>query len=151
MSAGEPHLERWVYAGVRMNDNGKKHHAWIDPVGHERWFTKGSARWVIGAVYEVSVTCNGDRRTQHGDPVFAEAADHDDPQVAEHEVADRIAKTHLATRQRERDAAKTSALDEAVAPLERIAARFGSGADLDALAAYVTRRICAAYVKRDRR
>jgi hypothetical protein len=151
MSAAEPHLERWVYAGVRMNGDGKKRHAWIDPAAHEQWFTKGSARWVIGAVYEVSVTRNGDRRTQHGDPVLAEAADHDDPRVADYEAADRIAKTHLAARQRERDAAKTSALDEAIAPLERIAARFGSGADLDALAAYVTRRICAAYFNRGRR
>lgn len=81
--------------------------------------------------------------------MFAEAADHDDPQMAEYEAADRIAKTHPATRQRERDAAKISALDEAIAPLERLAARFGSGAGLDALAVYVTRGICAAYVKRD--
>lgn len=151
MADAGPQAERWVYAGVRIDNGGKKHYTWIDPAGEERWFSKGAAHHVIGAVYDVNVTYRDDRCTRHGDPAFAGAADHDDPKVAEYEAADRIARTHLASRQRERNAAKTSALDEAIAPLERIAAQFASGADLDALTAYVTRRIHAAYFSRRRR
>jgi hypothetical protein len=151
MPSAEPQTEQWVYAGLRIDNGGKKRYAWIDPAGRERWFSKGAAHHVIGAAYDVHVTYNDDRCTRHGDPTFARAADHDDPKVAEYEAADRIAKTHLASRQRERNAARTSALDEAIVPLERIAAHFVSGADLDALTAYVTRRIHSAYFNRSRR
>jgi len=151
MADAERQAERWVYAGVRMDNGGRKYYVWIDPTGEERWFSKGAAHHVIGAIYQVEVTYSDGRCTRHGDPAFAEAADHDDPRVAEYEAADRIARTHLASRQRERNAAKTSALDEAIAPLERVAAQFSSGADLDALTAYVTRRIHAAYFNRGKR
>lgn len=139
----EPQIDQWLYAGIRVARDGTKNYVWISPDGRERWFGKGSASHVIGGTYTVHVTYNDESKscTRHGDPEFAERPDRGDERVAEWEAADRIARTRLARKSQERNAAKQSKLNEAIEPLEAIAATFTSTTDLDALSAFVLRRI----------
>jgi hypothetical protein len=143
--------ERWVYAGVRIGSGGKRVCTWIDPSGHTLRYVERNADAVIGARYEATVTRDGGKCNLWGQPRFVEKPDHDDPKVAEYATADRIAKIRLARAQIERSAAKIDALEAALAPIEELAASYRNQANLDALVAYVSRRIHNAYFNRGRR
>jgi hypothetical protein len=134
----EPVEEQWAYGGVRELA-GKRVHAWLPEAGTGRellYTMKGS--FVIGEIYRASVTRSPEGRTVlHGSPRYegdgrldAEAA-----RVlrAEHHTA----TTRLSLARMQRSAARRDELDEALAPLRAIAARFTSRADRAAFVAYV--------------
>ena len=140
--------ERWVYAGIRVTRQGKRAAAWIDEGGHELLFGERTADYVIGAAYEARVRRQGEGTSLYGKPRFAASRDPGDPQPAVWEVESRAAKIRLTCASRERQAAKQSALDEALAPLEEIAARLRTKDEIDALITVVTRRLATAQYRR---
>jgi hypothetical protein len=140
--------ELWAYAGVRLGSKGRRCCAWVDPSDCMRKYIERSADHVIGARYKATVERDGDKVALFGTPEFEQKPDRYDPKVAQWAAADRIAKTRLARLQMERSAARVDALEAALAPIEELAASYRNGADLDALVAYVSRRIHHAYFTR---
>ena len=94
----------------------------------------------VGSHYTVQVSRHDGTLTLHGTPGYAGTRAGQDTRRAlwtEHTVA----QTRIETLRAERNAARQSALDEAVAPLLELAAPLRTGAQRDALAAYVLRKL----------
>jgi hypothetical protein len=146
--APEPVTETWTYGGVRAGKDGKKWHAWVDPAGEEHWFARtGSGRMAVGSCYTARVTRRDGGITLHGTPEYAGSqADQAVRQAlwTEHTLA----QTRIESLRAERDAARRSALDEAIAPLLELAAPLRTGAQRDALAAYVIRKLHSTWTTR---
>jgi hypothetical protein len=142
----EPAAEVWTYGGVRAGKDGKRVHAWIDPGGEELWFARVRAA-AIGSQYTVSVTRREDTVTVHGTPQYA-GSDTDPGTRRALWAADSVAQARLAGLRAERSDARRNALDEAIAPLLEIARPLRTGAERDALAAYVIRKLHAGWNSR---
>ncbi len=139
-AAPEPATEVWTYGGVRVSQGGKRVHAWLDASGEELIFSRTGARMAVGSQYTVSVSRHDETITLHGTPAYAgSAADEATRRTvwAEHTVA----QTRLEMIRAERSDARRSALDEALAPLLELAGPLRTGAERDALAAYVLRKL----------
>jgi hypothetical protein len=140
----EPATEVWTYGGVRVGNNGKRLHAWLDPGGEELLFSRTGARMAVGSHYTVQVSRRDGTITLHGTPTYADSAGDEAARRAlwaEHTVA----QTRLEMIRAERNAARRSALDEALAPLLEVAAPLRTSAERDALAAYVLRKLHTAW------
>jgi hypothetical protein len=145
----EPAAETWTYGGIRADKDGKKWHAWLDAAGEDHWFARtGGGSMAIGSRYSVRVTRRDDGGlTLHGIPEYAgTAADETSRRGlwAEHTVA----QAQIETVRAERDAARRNALDEALAPLVDLARSLRTGAQRDALAAYIIRKLHNAWSTR---
>ncbi|HLJ99128.1 MAG TPA: hypothetical protein VKU39_04380 [Streptosporangiaceae bacterium] len=138
-AGGGPAAELWTYGGVRAGNGGKRVHAWIDPAGEELWFARTGAA-AIGSHYTVSVTRREDGITLHGKPAYA-GSDAEPGTCRALRAADAVAQATLAGLRAERSAARRNALDEAIAPLAELAGSLRTGAERDALAAYVIRKL----------
>jgi hypothetical protein len=135
-----PDTETWIYGGIRAGQDGKRRHAWIDPAGQEHWFSRVGARMAVGSRYTVQVSRHDGTLTLHGTPEYAGSAADQATRRAlwtEHTLA----QTQIEASRAERDAARRNALDEALAPLLEVAAGLRTGAQRDALAAYVLRKL----------
>jgi hypothetical protein len=136
----EPATEVWTYGGVRVGQGGKRLHAWLDTSGEELVFSRTGARMAVGSQYTVSVSRHDETITLHGTPVYAGSAAGEATRRAawaEHTVA----QTRLEMIRAERNDARRSALDEALAPLLELAAPLRTSAERDALAAYILRKL----------
>jgi hypothetical protein len=145
-AAPEPTAETWTYGGIRADKDGKKWHAWVDPAGEEHWFARtGGGRMAVGSHYTAQVTRrDGGGISLHGTPEYAGSQAGRESRAAlqtEHTVA----QTRIEALRAERDAARRNALDEAIAPLLELAAPLRTGAQRDALAAYVLRQLHSAW------
>lgn len=101
----------------------------------------------VGSRYTVQVSRHDGTITLHGAPQYAgSAADEATRRTlwAEHTLA----QTQLESIRAERDAARRNALDEALAPLLKLAAPLRTSAQRDALAAYVIRKLHNAWATR---
>ena len=139
-TAPEPVTETWTYGGIRADKDGKKWHAWVDPAGEEHWFARTGGRMAVGSRYTARVTRRDGGISMHGTPEYAGSQAGQETRAAlwtEHTLA----QTRIEARRAERDAARRSALDEAIAPLLELAAPLRTGAQRDALAAYVIRKL----------
>ncbi len=178
-AAPEPVTETWTYGGIRADKDGRRWHAWLDPAGEEHWFGRTGGRMAVGSHYTAQVTRrDGGGITLHGTPEHAGTQAGQEVRAALW-TAHTLAQTRIESLRAERDAARRSALDEALAPLlelagplrtsaERDAARrnaldeaiapllelaapLRTGAQRDALAAYVIRKLHSAWNTRNPR
>jgi hypothetical protein len=144
----EPVTEMWTYGGIRADKDGKKWHAWVDPAGEEHWFARTGSRMAVGRRYTAQVTRRDDGAiTLHGTPEYA-GSQADGETRAALWTAHTLAQTRIEALRAERDAARRNALDEAIAPLLELAAPLRTGAQRDALAAYVLRKLHNAWTTR---
>ena len=133
--------ELWTYGGVRKTSSGKRA-AWYDASREALSYSAtGTGGLVVGGVYEAQISRDGEHIWRDGNSLVYQGPQEDREWVAELQAADRIARTQLAAAAREKSDARTSALNDAIAPLEEIAAKFVDPADVDALALYVIRRL----------
>jgi hypothetical protein len=140
-AAPEPVTETWTYGGIRADKDGKKWHAWADPAGEEHWFARTGSRMAVGSRYTAQVTRRDDGGISlHGTPGYA-GSQADGETRAALWTAHTLAQTQIEALRAERDAARRNALDEAIAPLLELAAPLRTGAQRDALAAYVIRKL----------
>ena len=147
-AAPEPAAETWTYGGIRADKDGKKWHAWVDPAGEEHWFARTGSRMAVGSRYTAQVTRrDGGAISLHGTPEYA-GSQADGETRAALWTAHTLAQTRIETLRAERDAARRNALDEAIAPLLELAAPLRTGAQRDALAAYVLRNLHNAWTTR---
>jgi hypothetical protein len=147
-AAPEPVTETWTYGGIRADKDGKKWHAWIDPAGEEHWFARTGSRMAVGSRYTAQVTRRDDGAiTLHGTPEYAGSQAGGETRAALW-TAHTLAQTRSESLRAERDAARRNALDEAIAPLLELAAPLRTGAQRDALAAYVLRKLHNAWTTR---
>ena len=110
----------WTYGGVRVGKDGKRVHAWLDTSGEELLFSRTGARMAVGSQYTVSVSRHDETITLHRTPAHAGSAADEATRRAvwtEHTVA----QTRLEMIRAERNDARRSALDEALAPLLELA------------------------------
>jgi hypothetical protein len=134
--------EVWTYLGIRVSAKDKRMHGWRDPGGRELWYSdKGS--FVIGGRYDVEVNRADDRCTRRTPSYAGEYIGQEER--AGLEALDLAARLRLAGLVRERRDMGASALDEAIEPLLAVARTLRAGADRDALAAYVIRRLHTAW------
>jgi hypothetical protein len=143
--------EKWVFGGVRVSRDGTRLYAWIDPSGTELLY-KPSGSPVVGSIYTARITRgvddDGDPRvTCHGEPEYTGDGYVDPEQRRELFAQDSVARTRLAMLRAERASERRDALDEALEPLVEIAAKLRTGADRDAFAAYVLRKINLAWAR----
>jgi hypothetical protein len=143
-AAPEPVTETWTYGGIRAGKDGKKWHTWIDPAGEEHWFARTGSRMAVGSHYTAQVTRRDGGITLHGTPEYARSQADGETRAALW-TAHTLAQTQIETLRAERDAARRNALDEALAPLLELAAPLRTGAQRDALTAYVIRKINSAW------
>lgn len=145
-------VERWLYAGLRLDGKGTKYIAWQPAEGDELWYRAGRSDGVlsIGATYEVQVRRYTDDKGDHitkraTTPVYVEGRDPDDPRPAEWTATTAIANVRIASARRSKKDAEVTALDDALRPLMRIAAKQRLGADRDAFVAHVVRKLTGAW------
>ena len=143
-AAPEPVTETRTYGGIRADKDGKKWHAWLDPAGEEHWFARTGSRMAVGSHYTAQVTRSDSGITLHGTPEYAGTQAGREARAALW-TAHTLAQPRIESLRAERDAARCSALDEALAPLLELAAPLRTGAQRDALAAYVIRKINSAW------
>lgn len=151
MNAAEPDpvSEVWTYVGRRAND--KAAHAasaWLDASGEERWYTSPKmAATVVGGRYRLDVVRDGDRASViPSSREYVEFdADADADAVARWLVLDEAARAKHSRRAAERKAAKNTALDEALRPLEQVARQCKSIYEVDELVAIARTRIFKAF------
>lgn len=102
----------------------------------------------VGSRYTAQVTRrDGGAITLHGTPEYVGSQADGETRAAlwtEHTLA----QTRIESLRSERDAARRNALDEALAPLLELAAPLRTGAQRDALAAYVIRKLHNAWATR---
>ena len=67
----DPATEVWTYGGVRVGNDGKRVHAWVDASGEELLFSRAGARMAVGSQYTVSVSRHDETITLHGTPAYA--------------------------------------------------------------------------------
>jgi hypothetical protein len=140
MTGTAPATEQWVCQGTRATSGGKKATSWLLPAGKRVIFT-GQASYVTGATYEVQCSREDGATYMHGKPRFLHAAGPGDEQVQAWAAATAHAEAQLARKAMETKAKGADALDEALAPLLKIAQAMSTGAERDMLAATVLRRI----------
>ena len=143
-AAPEPATEVWTYGGVRVGKGGKRVHAWLDTSGEELLFSRAGARMAVGSQYTVSVSRHDEAITLHGTPAYAGSAADEATRRAVW-AGHTVAQTRLEMIRAERNDARRSALDEALAPLLELAGPLRTSAERDALAAYVLRKLCNAW------
>jgi hypothetical protein len=120
----------------------------VDPAGEEHWFARTGSRTAVGSRYTAQVTRrDGGAITLHGTPEYA-GSQADRETRAALWTAHTLAQTRIETLRAERDAARRNALDEALAPLLELAGPLRTGAQRDALAAYVLRKLHNAWATR---
>ncbi len=136
----EPVTELWTYGGVRVGQSGKRVHAWLDTSGEELLFSRTGARMAVGSQYTVSVSRHDETITMHGTPAYAGSAADEATRRAVWS-AHTLAQTRLEMIRAERNDARRSALDEALAPLLELAGPLRTSAERDALAAYIIRKL----------
>jgi hypothetical protein len=145
--------EFWLYAGRRLGRAGKPIDAWVpgeDGSAPPLFFavSKGPAP-VVGALYRVTVTRNGDECILHGSPEFYRGQVADLDTRVEWAARDMATRARLSAQRRERAAAKRNDarndLDELIEPLRAVAAKLRVGADRDAFLAYVLRRLTSSW------
>ena len=144
-AAAEPVTETWTYGGIRADKDGKKWHAWVDAADEEHWFARTGGRMAVGSCFTARVTRrDGGGISLHGTPEYAGSQAGQEVRAALR-TAHTLAQTQIESLRAERDAARRSALDEALAPLLELAASLRTGAQRDALAAYVIRKLHSAW------
>ncbi len=145
--------EFWLYAGRRLGRAGKPIDAWVpgeDATGQPLFYAvdKGPAP-VVGALYRVTVTRDGEECILHGRPEFSRGQVADLDTRVEWAARDMATRARLSALRRERAAAKRNHarndLDELIEPLRAVAAKLRVGADRDAFLAYVLRRLTSAW------
>jgi hypothetical protein len=141
-AAPEAVPETWTYGGIRADKDGKRWHVWLDAAGEEHWFARtGSGRMAVGSHYTAQVTRrDGGAITLHGTPEYAGSQAGQEARAAL-QTEHTLAQTRIEALRAERDAARRSALDEAIAPLLELAAPLRTSAQRDALAACVIRKL----------
>jgi hypothetical protein len=132
--------ETWTYGGVRVGARHTRVHAWIDPAGEELWFPKAGAHAAVGSRYTVSVRRSAGTTSIIGVPEYAGRSP-DDGLRQRLWAAHTAATTWLQMIRDQRNDAKHSALDQAIAPLLDLARTLRTSAERDALAAYVIRKL----------
>jgi hypothetical protein len=133
--------EVWTYLGIRLNTKGQRRAAWMDPKGTTLYYAPVAGQTpVIGGLYDVQVQRDGGRVTRKV-PVYTGRTTDLADQVADWTAAHHVAQVQLARQRRESNDAKADALDRAIQPLIDIAQTLRTGADRDALAAYIIRRV----------
>lgn len=136
--------ETWTYAGQRVGSDRKRWGAWVDGEGKVRLYAEArAAHYVVAGRYEVQVRHADGKTWRRPDPQYT--GERDDSRAAEHATADHIARIKLAAAKVERSHLKQDALDDALAPLMKLAAAYRNQSDQDALAAYVIRQLHAAW------
>jgi hypothetical protein len=137
----EPIEERWTYAGVRLDEKGKPHNVWIpDGSDRELWYPPKGI-YTVASVYAAMVTRTDDGRTTlHGTPKYVRRLE-DRDKIVRLEAEHWAAKADQERLKRERSAATEEALDDALAPLVRIARMQRTRAQRDAFAARVMRKL----------
>ena len=145
--------EFWLYAGRRVGRAGKPVDAWVpgeDGTAQPLFYAvdKGPTP-VVGALYRVTVTRDGDECVLHGQPEFSRSQVADLDTRVEWAARDMATRARLSALRRERAAAKRNDarndLDELIEPLRAVAAKLRVGADRDAFLAYVLRRLTSAW------
>ena len=126
--------------GVRVGKGGKRLHAWPGTSGEQLCFSRAGARMAVGSQYTVSVSRHDETITLHGTPAYAGSAADEATRRAVW-AAHTLVQTRLEMIRAERNAARRSALDEALAPLLELAGPLRASAERDALAAYVLRKL----------
>ena len=146
--APESVTETWIYGGIRADKDGRKWHAWVDAAGEEHWFARtGGGRMAVGSCYTAQVTRRDGGISLRGTPEYAGSQAGQETRAAL-QTAHTLAQTRIEALRAERDAARRSALDEAIAPLLELAAPLRTGAQRDALAAYVIRKLHSTWTTR---
>lgn len=146
--APEPAAEQWIWVGRRMDRKGAMSAVWQDPAGNWLWYKTSMAGLAIGATYEAQVIRGEDSRvTLRGRPRFTGGGGRH-PDAAQWEAQELADKAEARRRSREKDAARNTALDEALEPLLDIAAGLRTGADRDAFAAHVLNAIHRSWATR---
>jgi hypothetical protein len=130
--------EIWTYGG-RRERKGKRYYAWLNTAGTVGLYEK-VAGILIGGRYTVTVSRDGENTWIHGEPLFAGSPLNEDIR-REMEALDIAATTALAAKRRERSEARTRALDDAIEPIAKLAAKLKFGDERDAFLAYVIRRL----------
>ena len=145
--------EFWLCAGRRVGRAGQPVDAWVpgeDGSAAPLFYAvdKGPAP-VVGALYRVTVTRDGDECVLHGRPEFSRGPVADLDTQLEWAARDMAARARLSALRRERAAAKRNDarndLDELIEPLRAVAAKLRVGADRDAFLAYVLRRLTSVW------
>ncbi len=145
--------EFWLYAGRRVGRAGKPIDAWVpgeNGTAQPLFYAvdKGPTP-VVGALYRVTLTRDGDECTLHGRPAFSRSQVADLDTRVQWAARDMAARARLSALRRERAAAKRNDarndLDELIEPLRVVAAKLRVGADRDAFLAYVLRRLTSAW------
>ena len=145
--------EFWLYAGRRVGRPGKPVDAWVpgeDGTAQPLFYAvdQGPAP-VVGALYRVTLTRDGDECALHGQPEFSRSQVADLDTRVEWAARDMATRARLSALRRERAAAKRNHarndLDELIEPLRAVAAKLRVGADRDAFLAYVLRRLTSAW------
>lgn len=150
---GDRITETWVFGGVRIGSDRRKHHCWVaDPDGerkHRLFEPFKGAMPVVGCEYRVGVERHdNDRVTLYNDKEFV-GPHADDDFRAELEAKHRAADTRLRVKALEASEKRRSALDDTLAPLLRIAAKLPAP-ERDAFALYVHGRVRSApYLAKD--
>lgn len=70
-----PAIETWLYLG-QLQQAGKLYAVWKDEQGDQHLFSKSSA--IVGCLYQVDVTRNGEHLTLHGRPKFLRQVEDED-------------------------------------------------------------------------
>lgn len=135
----------WAYLGRRLPSDGKTKpwHAWQDETGRELHYTDGAA--VIGGIYEVEVLREEEsvRARIKGAKYLGRKVDADE--VARNEALDAGTRQELARQAAERKHARSSELDEALAPVLRIARSCRTRHEATMLASVVSSKITEAW------
>jgi hypothetical protein len=129
--------ETWTYAGIRAL-KGKRAHCWREPSGRELLYSDKRS-YVIGGLYLCKVNRESESMTRTHPQYTGERLEREER--APLDAADLAARIRLARLAQERKDAASSALDEVIEPLVEIARTLRTGADRDALSAYIIRRI----------
>ena len=120
--APEPVTETWTYGGIRADKDGKKWHAWVDPVGEEHWFAKTGGRMAVGSRYTARVTRRDDGGISlRGTPEYA-GSQADRETRAALWTAHTLAQTRIESLRAERDAASRNGRARSTSPVARSAA-----------------------------
>lgn len=142
--------EVWVYAGTRIGDDGKRIHAWHDPVEGKLRYWSDRASYHIGAGYTMQIDRRDEGVYRRGDPQFARSiADDLDPALrVEWEIADERTTRRLNRQRAERKVKQQgTAIDQAAQDVCALAAKVKTFGELETLIAAVRARMIDAWDK----
>ena len=119
--------ETWAYAGIRVDQKGKKHHAWQDRPGNDlMWFGRLVGR-TVGAEYDVLVNrgAEGEFQTVAISPVtFANSEYSDRALIEQWQAESKLAEVKLARERAERKIRnQPDAFNLAIEPLRDLRAK----------------------------